>query len=189
MNSKLSRIVALGLALLPASGLPAGAQTGWHGETTGARQGSISGPGKFACQDSLQMTPSSRAPATLVLSDGARTGTFRISFSLPRNIGLGKHALAASTVFDLGRVIQIRVDTNGNMIDFFDKNPVGYLTVEALPDGSAASAGKEVRGQYGVHVENLKGESINVKGAFQFVAPEEVSGDPSKQWFCTDPLQ
>lgn len=146
------------------------------------------GPGRFSCMDSMPMTPSSQSPATLVLSDGGRTSAFRISFTLPRNIGLGKHPLAASTVFDLGRVIQIRVDTNGNMVDFFDKNPAGYLTIDAFPDGSAGSAGKEVRGQYDVRVENRKGEWINVKGTFQFAAPEEVSGGPAKQWFCKDPL-
>jgi len=183
-----SQVVCFGAMLLIGMGVFASAETGWRGKIAGRMQGTVNGPGRFFCMDSQPMA-STRAPATLVIGDGGRTGCCGVAFSLPRSTGRGKHDLAASTVFDLGKVIQVRVDTNGNKVDFFDRNPVGTLTIEAMPDGSAESAGQEVRGMYDVRVENLRRESIHASGSFNFSAPDKVSTDPRKQWYCRDPLQ
>jgi hypothetical protein len=187
-NIRTFQIASFGVMLMTSVSVLAGAETGWHGEITGLIQGTVNGPGRFFCIDSMPMA-SGRAPATLVIADGGRAGRYGVTFSLPRNTGSGKHPLVASTVWDIGKVIQVRVDArNGNAIESFGTNPDGFLSIEALPDGLAGAAGKEVRGLYEVRLENTRGESIHVSGSFKFSAPAEISADPRKQWYCKDPI-
>ena len=174
--------------LLAAVSTFAGAETGWHGEINGRVNGTLDGPGRFFCIDSMPMA-SSRAPASLVIADGGRAGRYGVTISVPRDTSLGKHPIAPSTAWETGRVIEFRVDVmRGYATESFGTKPVGFLIIEALPDGSARSAGRQVRGSYDIRVENTAGESVHASGSFSFLAPTEVSTDPRKQWYCKDPL-
>ena len=138
---------------------------GFEAVITGSYEGEVSGIGV------LMLLPEGgfENQGYFFLSDGQGIRPHGVTFVLPRGLAPGKHRLESPSPLSIGTVPSVRVDRDmGDSVLSSEKNTSGFLDLIAFPDDENKLSGSVVTGSFEFDTEDLKGQSITVKGKFSF---------------------
>ena len=155
---------------------PTAQHTGFVAEVTGARTATISTPGIFYCIPStVRSSPGMVAPSLLVLADSQGVRENGITFSIPIGKPSGTYKLATNpSPFPDAVEFQVRAEL-GSTVDYFNKETNGTLTIDSIPEGTQSGVKSPLKGSFDFDTSNSKGERVNIKGYFDFPAPQDES--------------
>lgn len=142
---------------------------GFFADVEGDKKVRVTGPGIVNFFPPAK-PPFRERPGYFFVADNSGIRENGITFTIPMDTQSGTYEIISAHPLDVGKYFEVRAEI-GSTVDYFSKNTKGTITVESLPDGPEIPSGYRIKGVFDFTTENSKGESIKVKGSFDFLVP------------------